>query len=92
MTTIEGWSCYLFTWSQNLTITKISTPGNEAKKLFDDAQEMLAELLTSLEGRAVIGLFPAYSTGDDVIISRMEDGKDVTCFMLRQQVFRSSQN
>ncbi|KAL5268604.1 hypothetical protein ACHWQZ_G002452 [Mnemiopsis leidyi] len=60
------------------------TVGAEAKKLFTEAHEMLAELLTSLKGRAVIGLFPAHSEGDDVVIQH--NGQNVTCHMLRQQI------
>ena len=45
---------------------------------------MLAELMTSLVGRAVIGLFPAHSREDDVVIQH--EGRDLTCYMLRQQV------
>ena len=55
--------------------------------MFTEAHEMLAELLTSLKGRAVIGLFPAHSEGDDVVIQH--NGQNVTCHMLRQQVLFS---
>ena len=50
---------------------------------------MLSDLVTSLRGSAVIGLFPAYSEGDDVVIEH-GDGKESTCHMLRQQVHYST--
>ena len=44
--------------------------GEEAKKLFADAQEMLAKMIEEkwVEARAVFGLFPANSIGDDIEI------------------------
>ena len=45
---------------------------------------MLGKLTTSLNGKAVIGLFPAESDGDDVVIKH--EGRDLNCHMLRQQV------
>lgn len=44
--------------------------GVEAKKLFKDAQEMLKLIILEkwLEARAVVGLFPANSVGDDIEI------------------------
>jgi len=43
--------------------------GGEARKLFDDAQRLLARLVAErrLKARAVFGLFPANSVGDDDI-------------------------
>ena len=42
--------------------------GEEAKKLFDDAQAMLTEIVEKkmLRARAVYGLWPAASTGESV--------------------------
>ncbi|MEQ9657388.1 methionine synthase [Fulvivirga sp.] len=59
--------------------------GKEAKKLFDDANAMLDEIIAnkSLKAQAVIGLFPAHNTGDDVIIN--DEGKEVEFHFLRQQ-------
>jgi 5-methyltetrahydrofolate--homocysteine methyltransferase len=45
-----------------------ATYGTEAKKLFQDAQNLLKEIIKnkSLKARAVFGLFPANSRGDDI--------------------------
>ncbi|MFE6650352.1 dihydropteroate synthase, partial [Nocardioides sp. NPDC057772] len=63
--------------------------GEAARKLFDDAQEMLDKIIEEkwLEARGVYGLFPANSTGEDVVVytddSRAEER--ATLFQLRQQ-------
>lgn len=63
--------------------------GEAARKLYDDAQEMLDKIIEEkwLEARGVYGLFPANSTGEDVVVyaddSRTEER--ATLFQLRQQ-------
>ncbi|MFB9551575.1 methionine synthase [Nocardioides luteus] len=63
--------------------------GEAARKLFDDAQEMLDRMIEEkwVEARGVYGLFPANSTGEDVVVytddSRTEER--ATLFQLRQQ-------
>ncbi|MTI38700.1 methionine synthase [Fulvivirga lutimaris] len=59
--------------------------GNEAKKLYDEANQMLDEIIAnkSLKAQAVIGLFPAHNNGDDVIIDN--EGEKVEFHFLRQQ-------
>jgi 5-methyltetrahydrofolate--homocysteine methyltransferase len=44
--------------------------GSEAKKLFEEAQILLNEIITqgSLEARGVVAFYPANSVGDDIII------------------------
>lgn len=60
--------------------------GQEAKKLFDDANDMLAKVIEEkwLEARAVIGLFRAESVGDDIVVDF--SGGDMILRNLRQQV------
>ncbi len=60
--------------------------GQEAKKLYDDANEMLGKIIKEnwLEAKAVIGLFRAESQGDDIIVDF--SGGDMTLRNLRQQV------
>ncbi|HEX6613768.1 MAG TPA: methionine synthase [Rhodanobacteraceae bacterium] len=61
--------------------------GAQARELFNDAQAMLDKLIAEkwLTARAVIGLWPANSVGDDVEI-RAEEGKPpVVAHHLRQQ-------
>ena len=44
--------------------------GQEAQKLFDDAQQILQKILNEkmFQPRAVAGFFPANSIGDDIIV------------------------
>ena len=63
--------------------------GVEARKLFDDAQVVLDEIIGQdlLYANAVVGLYPANSIGDDVEIYTDESRSEVltTFHMLRQQ-------
>lgn len=60
--------------------------GAEARKLFDDAQALLArirdERLLTLQG--VVGIFPARAEGDDVVIADSK-GREKRLAMLRNQ-------
>jgi len=60
--------------------------GQQARELFADAQEMLRKVVTEkwLTARAVVGLWPANSVGDDVVLD--VDGEPTTLHFLRQQV------
>jgi len=60
--------------------------GAQARELFADAQAMLARIVSEkwLTAKAVVGLWPANSVGDDVVLKA--DGQDVTLHFLRQQV------
>ncbi|MGD8281592.1 MAG: methionine synthase, partial [Gemmatimonadota bacterium] len=63
--------------------------GEEAKKLLADAEAMLDRIESEglLQPKAVVGLFPAASVGDDVEIYEDESRKDVRAVVhgLRQQ-------
>jgi 5-methyltetrahydrofolate--homocysteine methyltransferase len=60
--------------------------GPQARELFADAQEMLRKIIAEkwLTARAVVGLWPANSVGDDVVLD--VDGEPTTLHFLRQQV------
>jgi 5-methyltetrahydrofolate--homocysteine methyltransferase len=65
------WTYFFFAWKLSGKYPAIfSDPvkGVEAKKLFDDAQIYLKKIIDQklLRGKAVFGLFPAESEGDDV--------------------------
>lgn len=64
------------------------TVGSEAKKLFDEAQEMLETIIAEkwIEASAVVGIFKANSNGiDDILVHHNEE--EVTTFHgLRQQL------
>lgn len=73
--------------------------GSEAKKLFDDAQKLMNEIIAnkSMNLKGVVGLFPANRTdeGEDVRIYASEEdrdaGKSLDNFcMLRQQAEKES--
>jgi 5-methyltetrahydrofolate--homocysteine methyltransferase len=65
------WTFFFFAWKINGKYPSIfSDPvkGNEAKKLYDDAQAYLSEIIKRkiITAKAVFGLYPAVSDGDDV--------------------------
>ncbi len=67
------WTPFFQTWELHGRYPNILTDeivGDEATKLFADAQEMLEKIVNEnwLEARAVVGLFPGNSVGDDIEI------------------------
>ncbi len=64
----------------------------EARKLFDDAQAFLTEIIAQrlLKARAVIGFFPANSVGDDIIVYTDDSRNKVRAVFhtLRQQTVK----
>ncbi len=87
------WTPFFHAWELKGSYPKIfddADKGNEAKKLFADAQAMLKQIITEkwLTARAVIGLFPASQVNDDDIeVYATEDRDEVltTLHHLRQQ-------
>ena len=87
------WTPFFHSWELKGRYPQIlshESMGEEATRLFDDAQTMLSEILTNktLKGRAVIGLFPANQVNDDDIrIFRDASRNEVlmTVHQLRQQ-------
>ncbi len=71
-------------------ILKSEKYGKEAKKLFDDANDLIDAIIknNSLTANAVFGLFPANSNGDDITVYKDESRKSMltTLHMLRQQI------
>ena len=65
------WTPFFQTWEMKGKYPKIfddPTNGSEAKKLFDDANKLLDEIISEklLQANGVVGLFPANSEGDDI--------------------------
>ncbi|HEY3250339.1 MAG TPA: methionine synthase, partial [Ignavibacteria bacterium] len=65
------WTPFFLTWElkgKYPTIFESPTYGREAKRLFDDANKMLDDVISNnlLQANGVIGLYPANSIGDDV--------------------------
>ena len=60
--------------------------GTQASELYRDAQAMLEKIVAEkwLTARAVYGIWPAHSHGDDVVLRH--DGGEATLHFLRQQV------
>lgn len=86
------WSPFFRTWMLTGKYPKIMQDeivGEQAKELFNDANELLDEIITSeaLKAKGVIGLFPAARVGEDVIVYEDEDRtKEKTRFhFIRQQ-------
>lgn len=93
------WTPFFMTWSlkgKYPDILNSDTYGAEAKKLFDDANAMLDNIVAdnSLTAKAVFGLFPANSMGDDVVIYSDETGKGIKAELhtLRQQFLKDKAN
>ncbi|NCF65012.1 MAG: methionine synthase, partial [Chloroflexi bacterium] len=61
--------------------------GEPARQLYDDAQELLDRIIAKklLTAKAVIGLFPAASDGDDIVLQNGEE-KPAVIHCLRQQM------
>lgn len=79
------WSPFFWTWELKGTYPKIlghATYGQEAQKLFHDAQLLLNKIVKEkiFNPKVLVGIFPAYSQGDDVVV----DNK-TTLHFLRQQ-------
>ncbi|ESS73774.1 methionine synthase MetH [Methyloglobulus morosus KoM1] len=86
------WTPFFQTWEMAGSYPKIlddKVVGTEAKKLFDDANRMLEQIVNEqwLSARATVGFFPAASEGDDVILYTDETRhtKRETLHHLRQQ-------
>ncbi|MGE3408358.1 MAG: methionine synthase [Pirellulales bacterium] len=86
------WSPFFQAWELHgkyPAILSDATVGPVARELFDDAQEMLAELIEKkqITANAVYGLWPANSSGDDVVLYTDESRRtELARFhMLRQQ-------
>ncbi|MBK8881215.1 MAG: methionine synthase [Bacteroidales bacterium] len=91
LTEYIDWTFFFFSWKLSGKYPAIfSDPvkGTEARKLFDDAQVYLKEIIDRklLLAKAVSGLFPAVSEGDDVKIFSEKNRKD------QKAVFRFLRN
>ena len=92
------WSPFFMTWEFKGKYPQIlddETVGEAARDLFDNARQLLEEIMAAklLKANAVYGFWPAASDGDDVIVFADEQrSREVTRFhMLRQQWERPGQ-
>jgi 5-methyltetrahydrofolate--homocysteine methyltransferase len=96
LVTCIDWTPFFRTWELKGTYPAIlddPAAGLVARNLFDDAQTMLRRIVDErwLTARAVIGLFPANSVGDDIEVYTDDCRRDVaaTFHFLRQQMVKS---
>ena len=86
------WSPFFNSWGLHGKYPDIfdyELTGKQAKELFNDGQVMLNKILKekSLTAKAVFGLFPANSVGDDIEVYNSDRSKTLTKFLtLRQQL------
>jgi 5-methyltetrahydrofolate--homocysteine methyltransferase len=86
------WSPFFNSWGLHgkyPDIFNYELTGKQAKELFDDGQKMLNKILKekSLTAKAIFGLFPANSVGDDIEVYSSDKSKILTKFLtLRQQL------
>jgi 5-methyltetrahydrofolate--homocysteine methyltransferase len=86
------WTPFFSSWELHGKYPRIlddEVVGTEARKLFDDAQAMLNQIIENdlLEARGIYGFWPANSEGDSIIVYADESrDKELARFhMLRQQ-------
>jgi 5-methyltetrahydrofolate--homocysteine methyltransferase len=86
------WTPFFISWEMKGSYPKIlkdPVRGQEASKLFDDAQKMLKKIIAEkwLTANAVVGIYPANSVGDDIHLSpTLSTGEgEVVFHTIRQQ-------
>jgi len=84
------WTPFFRTWElagKYPQILEDEIVGNEAKKLFADAQQMLQQIIAEkwLEAKAVIGIWEANTENDDIIKVYEENNTIGQLYQLRQQ-------
>lgn len=89
------WSPFFYTWGLMMKYPKIfddENIGEEAKKVFKDAQDMIEKFKTDgrIRPRGVIGLFPAASHGEDIVVytDDTRSAEKDRIYGLRQQLTR----
>ena len=91
------WSPFFRSWDLHGKYPEILTDevvGEQAQSLFQDAQEMLNQIVEDnwLTAKARFGLFPAHAVGDDIEIYTTDDRSQVSArwLTLRQQLKKRS--
>jgi 5-methyltetrahydrofolate--homocysteine methyltransferase len=84
------WTPFFHSWEMKGSYPKIFNDpvrGTEAKKLFDDAQAMLKKIISEkwLTANAVVGIYEANSSGDDILVYNGNGKVKTTFHTLRQQ-------
>jgi 5-methyltetrahydrofolate--homocysteine methyltransferase len=86
------WTYFFYTWDMRGTFPAVldhPEKGVEARKLYDEATQLLHQLVVDkkLKAKAVIGLFPANSKGDDIYLQK--GSEEIPFYQLRDQRKRS---
>jgi len=91
------WTPFFHAWElagKYPKILKDGVVGEEATRLFEDAQKLLKQVVDEkwLQARAVIGFFPANSVGDDIELYSNDGRSEVKTVLhhLRQQMAKPS--
>jgi 5-methyltetrahydrofolate--homocysteine methyltransferase len=92
------WTPFFYTWEMRAKYPQILEDekfGEEAKRLYKDANEMLDQIIAEnwLEARAVIGIWPANTVNDDDIEIYTDESRTQvlhTQFGMRQQLHKSA--
>jgi len=86
------WTFFFISWGFKGKYPEIlndKEKGEEVKKLYDDANKLIDEIIKekSLQANAVVGLFPANGEGEDIVIYSPEDeNREIARYKgLRQQ-------
>ncbi len=86
------WTPFFHGWGLKGVFPKIfekEKVGSEAKRVFNEAQDMLGEIIEEklIRPKGIIGLFPANSDGDDIIVFKSNKREKIIkrIPMLRQQ-------
>ncbi len=87
-----NWVFFFVTWELRGKFPQILDDpkyGGEARKLYDDAREMLDKIISEkwLTANAVFGIYPSNASGDDLLVYKDESRKEITArfFNLRNQ-------
>jgi 5-methyltetrahydrofolate--homocysteine methyltransferase len=85
------WTFFFFAWKisgKYPSIFKDPVKGEEAKKIYDDAQFYIKEIINKkiITARGVFGIYPAGAEGDDVVVTSSANGK------IRKDTFRFLRN
>lgn len=91
------WTPFFLTWELKGKYPAIfddKNYGSEAKKIYDDANKLLDDIIANkwLKAKAVIGLYPANSVGDDIELYSNDKRKEIaaTLHTLRQQAEKTN--
>ncbi|MBL7929568.1 MAG: methionine synthase [Bacteroidia bacterium] len=89
------WTPFFISWEMKGSYPKIlkdPVRGKEAQKLFEDAQAMLKKIIEEkwLTAKAVVGIFHATSSGDDILVFDQTKKNQMAVFhTIRQQTLKS---